>query len=74
VVLMEEEALRRLVREVSQAPVGLLTVKEAATYLGMTEAALRRSAQRDVVPSTKLPTGRVRFERAALDAWARSAS
>jgi excisionase family DNA binding protein len=84
-VLVEEEALRRLVREeaqaavraalnATQAPSVLLTAKEAGELLGMTEAALRRSAQRGIIPSLTLPTGRVRFERSALESWMRSAS
>lgn len=71
-LLAEVRALRAAV-EAQERPAGLLTVKDAATYLGMTEAALRRSAQRGVIPSIRLPSGRIRFERPALDEWARSA-
>jgi hypothetical protein len=82
-VLVEEEALRRLVREesqaavtaalaASQAPPGLITAKQAGVRLAMSEGAVRRAGQRGELPVVKLPSGRVRYDAAALDAWARS--
>ena len=81
-VVVEEEALRRLVREAQAATAaalaahrvspGYLTARDAAAYLGLSEAALRRSSQRGEIPCVRLPSGRVRYERAALDAWAKS--
>jgi hypothetical protein len=84
-VLVEEEALRRLVREeaeqavraalaAQERPQGLLTARQAGVRLGMSEAAIRRAGQRGVLPTIKLPSGGVRFDPSALDAWARSAS
>ncbi len=84
-VLVEEEALRRLVQEevragvaaalaASQAPTGLLTAKQAAERLGMSEAAVRRAQQRRSIPSVKLPTGGVRFDPVELSNWIESAS
>ena len=83
-VLVEEEALRRLVREEAEqavraalaaqdGPSGYMTARGAAAYLGMTEGGLRRSSQRGEVPCVRLPSGRVRYERRALDEWVRSA-
>jgi excisionase family DNA binding protein len=82
-VLVEEEALRRLVQEevragvaaalsTAQAPTGLLRAREAAERLGMSEQALRRASQRGKIPFVKLPSGGCRWEAAAIDAWARS--
>jgi excisionase family DNA binding protein len=72
-LLSEVRALRASV-EAAERPAQWLTAKDAAALLSMSEPALRRSAQRGEIPSTKLPSGRVRFDRAELERWARSAS
>jgi excisionase family DNA binding protein len=57
-----------------EKPSEWMTAKQVAETLAMTEAAVRRAAQRGDLPSTKLPSGAVRFERTVIDSWARSAT
>ena len=80
-----EELLRQLVREAveevlaerlpaaSPADDHLLTVAQAASYLGLTEPAVRMKVRRKQLPSTRL--GRlVRFRRDELDAFLKDAA
>ncbi len=46
----------------------VLTTGEAADYLGIGPTTLRRWANDGLVRHTVLPSGRLRFERADLDA------
>lgn len=47
----------------------LLTAEDAAVYLGYSEGHLRNMASEGTIPSTKLPTGALRFRLSELDAW-----
>jgi len=46
----------------------LLTVREAADYLAMTEAAVYQKVHRDQIPIVRLGRA-LRFDIQALDAW-----
>jgi len=73
-----EDELRRVVRDelaraMGQAESsGYMSVKSAAAYLDMTEPALRALIKRGEVAVHRAPNGRLSFDRASLDAWARS--
>ena len=46
-----------------------LTIREAASYMGMSVAFLRKAVRRQRVPHTRIGTSPLRFDRNALDAW-----
>jgi predicted site-specific integrase-resolvase len=47
----------------------LLTEYEAAAYLAVLPARLKRWAKAGLIPSVELPDGQLRFAAAELDAW-----
>lgn len=47
----------------------LLTVAEAADYLGLSQKALRHRVARQAVPFTRLGLRTIRFNTLALDVW-----
>lgn len=49
----------------------LITTGEAADYLGVPIGTLRRWAKKGSVPYVVLPSGRLRFDKADLDAAVR---
>ena len=46
-----------------------LTITEAANYIGMSVAFLRKAVRFRTVPHTRIGTKALRFDREALDAW-----
>jgi excisionase family DNA binding protein len=46
-----------------------LTIKEAARYIGMSTAFLRKSVRLRSVPHTRVGTKALRFDREALEMW-----
>jgi excisionase family DNA binding protein len=46
-----------------------LTIKEAARYIGMSTAFLRKAVRLRSVPHARVGTKSLRFNREALDAW-----
>lgn len=46
-----------------------LTIREAATYIGMSAAFLRKAVRLQRVPHTRIGTKALRFDRDALDQW-----
>jgi excisionase family DNA binding protein len=46
-----------------------LTINEAARYIGMSVAFLRKAVRFRTVPHTRVGTKALRFDREALDAW-----
>jgi hypothetical protein len=73
-----EDLLRYVVREEverassTQSP-GLFNVKSAATYLDMSEDALRGLVKRRQIEFNRSETGRISFTREQLDAHAKGA-
>ena len=49
----------------------LMTVTEAADYLGLSEKALRRRIDRRAVPVVRLGPRTIRFSQLTLDVWMR---
>lgn len=49
----------------------LLTLADAADYLGMIPGRLRRLVTKHCVPHVMLPDGEPRFDAADLDVWVR---
>ena len=66
-----EQAARRVLEERAESA-GWLDAAAAADHLSLSEEAIRGLVKRREIPFVKLPNGRIRFERTALDAWARS--
>jgi len=52
-----------------QADKKWLTISEAARYIGMSVAFLRKAVRLRSVPHTRVGTKALRFDREALDAW-----
>jgi excisionase family DNA binding protein len=52
-------------------PRHLMTVAEAADYLGLSPKALRRRVERRAVPFTRLGPRTIRFHQFTLDVWMR---
>jgi excisionase family DNA binding protein len=46
-----------------------LTIREAANYMGMSVAFLRKAVRLQRVPHTRIGTKALRFDRTALDQW-----
>lgn len=51
-----------------------LDVAGAASHLAITEHGVRGLVKREQIPVHRTENGRVRFDRAELDAWARGAT
>jgi excisionase family DNA binding protein len=49
----------------------LMTVAEAADYLGLSPKALRRRVERQAVPFKRLGPRTIRFSQFTLDVWMR---
>lgn len=49
-----------------------LTAKQIADKYGFSPSTIRRWSQRGLVPCVRTPTGAIRYEAAAFDAWFRS--
>jgi excisionase family DNA binding protein len=47
----------------------LLTCREVAELLGVSSETILRWHRRGQLPSIRLPSGAIRFDREALDAW-----
>jgi excisionase family DNA binding protein len=62
--------LARLVaEEVASKRIGWLDVRAAATYLSMSEEAIRNLVKRARIPHHRTPNGRIVFKPAELDSW-----
>lgn len=76
-VSIEEDVRRVVAEEISRllatlsASSAWLTAAGAAEHLATTEEAVRSMVKRRQIPAHRLPNGRLRFDRAELDAWAR---
>jgi excisionase family DNA binding protein len=46
-----------------------LTIREAASYIGMSIGFLRKSVRNRTVPHTRVGSKALRFDREALDVW-----
>jgi excisionase family DNA binding protein len=46
-----------------------LTIREAASYIGMSVGFLRKAVRLQRVPHTRIGSKALRFDRDALDAW-----
>jgi excisionase family DNA binding protein len=46
-----------------------LTIREAATYIGMSVGFLRKAVRLRTVPHTRIGSKALRFDRDALDQW-----
>jgi excisionase family DNA binding protein len=51
-----------------------LTISEAAQYIGMSVAFVRKNVRLRTIPYTRIGTKALRFDRDALDAWMSAAS
>ena len=51
-----------------------LTIREAADYIGMSVAFLRKAVRLRSVPYSRIGTKALRFNRVALDVWLRQNS
>jgi hypothetical protein len=71
-----EDELRRIVRDevsrASQTTSAWLNTKSAATYLDITEDALRGYVKRGEVKPSRSANGKLLFRREVLDEWARA--
>jgi Helix-turn-helix domain len=68
-IIVRDELARAL--EGQSAPSGYLDVARTADFLSTTQPAIRAMVKRREIPVLRTPNGRLLFERAELDAWAR---
>lgn len=51
-----------------------MNISEAARYIGMSKAFLRKGTRKKTVPFVRVGTKSLRFDRDALDAWLKANS